>query len=246
MATRQRPTGKKPHIGYLYSPPRDMIRALGPSVSGGREGLLHLFDTAKGRLRSGEHLRVLEIGGGSGRLAAHLIKQGEIRPEDYVLGDKAYGSESAPFLKRSIRALSQNGKMRVMPLDFEKRPPIDIGRFHVIMMPSVSGTAGVLNSMLENYWPSLQPGGLLIVNRAVATHAAVDLACGAVPRKKFNLMPHQTEGVDALLRRLTELKSARQIDFSKPGDLFVRSSFLNQEGGKTPYNDLFILQKLPK
>jgi len=62
--------------------------------------------------------RVLEIGFGSGRLANFLLKNSQLKPENFHLMDKEY-IRDLPYLNRLIRQLISKGRIKAVVGEME-------------------------------------------------------------------------------------------------------------------------------
>lgn len=228
----QRPQTKKPELPALeWTSAKDQVARLGPAKKT-RSGLLHFIDMARQTTGCGANLKVLEIGGGSGRLADFLIRTEQINPANYVLSDKSYNDKRAWALKKKVFLARQQGKMKVMPLDAWKRPPQSIGRgFHLIIMANVSGSVRTLESLIRNYFRKLAPGGIIVINRAS------DSLMGLM--SPSSLFKSEQAHAIKLKQQLERLKAARQVEFRGFADLFLEC------GSKSVLmKDVFVLQRI--
>jgi hypothetical protein len=117
-----------------------------------------------------ENLRILEVGGGSGRLARTLINSGQVKPQNYFLMDNAFQSkEPHQFVtvnKKLVR-LANKGKFNILPMDVHQKPiGLKGGKVHLILASGVSGAPSFLHSLVKNYFDLLSPGGYLVIDRA--------------------------------------------------------------------------------
>ncbi|MFA6269225.1 MAG: class I SAM-dependent methyltransferase [archaeon] len=217
--------------------------------------ILWALEQARKGTSCGENLRVLEVGGGSGRLARTLIKMGQVKPQNYFLMDKAYESrEPHRFVtvNKTLQRLAKDGTFNILHGDISGKPPsLKGGQVNLIFASSVSGCPDNLYSLLKNYFGLLSPGGFLVIDRAESTWITLRWLNGKGTQDyQRHLPPHfreqeakgytphsvEEEYARRLKEELDSLQKKGKIAFANHDNLFARTW--------TWCPNIFVLQKL--
>jgi hypothetical protein len=161
------------NIGTMGHYPR---KAISSQTAPGQ--ILWAIEQARKSTSCKDNLRILEVGGGSGRLAKTLINSGQVKPENYFLMDEAYGSKE-PYnfitVNKKLVRLANKGKFNIISQDVHQKPVSGLkgNQVNLILASGVSGAPSFLHSLLKNYFDLLSPGGYLVVDRAETSWSAM-------------------------------------------------------------------------
>jgi hypothetical protein len=199
------------------------IKSLGLRNVKGRSGLPGTLDAISGRTgKPIDELKILEIAAGRANLAAWLIENEGVKPENYVIGDTIYPAR-LPELQKDIAEFVRSKLMRALRLDVFEKPDC-IGQFDLIFMSFFIGMPECLSRFISNYFGMLNPGGMMVSTSAQYSAGRINGLTDKLARNPF-LQIHQLSDDErstfALVSQLHDLKEQGSIPhYSSPTDLF--------------------------
>ena len=134
---------------------------------------------ASGAGTPGSHLRILEIGAGTGGTTAHVLPRLPVGGADYTFTDI-----SPLFVGRARERFAAHAGVEYRTLDIEADPEVqgfDRHEYDVIIATNVLHATADLRTTFEHVARLLAPGGLLLLLEMTKPHRYIDISFGLTP-----------------------------------------------------------------